>query len=90
MNDLGGKSKKELVEIVQIQMDEYQKLQAENAKLKAEPLTAYVVTYMSNTMGVFFSEQEADDYSDRFGGVYGVEPVNVKYAVERAVQEQGE
>ena len=36
INNLDGKSKKELLEIVQIQMDEYTKLQAENAELRAK------------------------------------------------------
>ena len=42
---------------------------------------AYVVTYMNNTMGVFLSEKEANEYSDKFGGVYRVTPVNIKNAV---------
>ena len=48
-------------------------------------MKAYVVEYMGNIMKVFSTEEEANDYSDRFGGVYGVYPVDVQYAIEYAV-----
>lgn len=50
-------------------------------ELQEQVKKAYVVTYMDNCMGVFFTEKDAIEFSGKFGGVYHIESYEIKSAI---------
>ena len=52
-------------------------------ELESQPKFLWVVSYMKNTMGCFYTKQEALDYREQFGGVYSIERYEITSAVTR-------
>ena len=79
------RSLSDIREIVRLS-DENQKLRERVEKLESDLIGLgsqkhfYAVTYGENLMHVSISESNANKYSDKFGGVYGVVPVDMEYA----------